>query len=259
MKQLKGALAILIGTTVLTKAPLASDAIGPGDSDSRWILGASAFALNNVYVGEDALLLAAPRLTYNGEHLFLKEGSLNLSFGEQGSFGGGLTLNLDNSFLSDEDEYEDTRELAGLFERDATVEGGFYINHTTDMGRLKLTVVTDLDDKHEGHTASLKYTFDMLAGGWYINPVVGMHWLSNNKVNHHYGVSEAEALPGRAAYQAGSALNLFAGLRARYEFTEHWDISLQSALTYLDSDIRDSSIVDDDYVFQVGATLSYNF
>lgn len=259
MKLLTQALAVTIGSTALAAATLASDAIGPGDSDSRWIVGASVLGLNNLYAGEGGLAFAVPRLTYNGDHLFLKDGSLNLSFGELNKFSGGLIVTLDSSYLSDEDEYEDTRELAGLIERDATVEGGFYVNHTTDMGRLKLTVVSDLGDKHDGETASLKYTFDLMAGDWYINPVVGLRWLSEDKVNHHFGVSTAEATTSRSAYKAGSALNAFAGLRARYEFTEHWDINLETGLTYLDSEIRSSSIVEDDYVYHVGATVSYNF
>jgi hypothetical protein len=30
----------------------ASDAVGPGDSDSRWILGAGAASYNNIFRGE---------------------------------------------------------------------------------------------------------------------------------------------------------------------------------------------------------------
>lgn len=250
---------LAISAAVFAANTQASDAIGPGDSDSRWIVGASVVGQNNIYAGEDGVGYIFPNIVYNGDRFFVKDGTLNLSIGELNNFSGGLTVGVSGSFLSDEDEYEDTEELNGLIERDAAVEGGFYLNHTTDMGRLNLTVVTDLGDEHDGETVSLGYTFDLHAGEWAINPVVRLRWMSDSKVNHHFGVSASEATATRAEYEADSALNVYAGVRARYEFTENWDIGLETGVTYLDSTIQDSSIVEDDLIFQAGVTVSYNF
>lgn len=252
-------IALAISVATFTMSIQASDAIGPGDSDSKWIVGASVVGLNNIYAGEGGLAYVFPNIVYNGDRFFIKNGAMNLFVAEVNGFSGGLTLGLDGSYLSDEDEYEDTDELNGLIERDATVEGGFYLNHTTEMGRLKLTVLTDLADEHDGETVSLGYTFDLNAGGWAINPVVSLRWMSQGKVNHHFGVSASEATATRAVYDTDSALNVYAGVRGRYEFSENWDVSLETGVTYLDSTIRDSSIVEDDSIFHAGITVSYNF
>ncbi|MFK8050948.1 MAG: MipA/OmpV family protein [Halioglobus sp.] len=259
MKAQKLITTLATSAAILSANTQASDAIGPGDSESRWILGASVVAQNNIYAGEDAVGYISPNFVYNGDRFFVKNGTLNLFVAEVNQFSAGLIVGVDGGYLSDEDEYEDTDELEGLIERDATLEGGFYVNHTTDLGRLNLTVVTDLGNEHDGETVSLGYTFDLHAGEWAINPVVKVSWMSDSKVNHHVGVSASEATATRAEYRADSAVNVYAGVRGRYEFTENWDISLETGVTYLDSTIRDSSIVEDDLIYQAGVTVSYNF
>ena len=247
----------------------ASDAIGPGDSDSRWVLGGGVVTFNNIYVGESDMTVLFPNIIYNGERFFIKDGTANLALIQLGAFSTGLIVSPDASFLSDEDEYDDNARLAGLNERDGTLEGGFYVNHTTDLGRLKFVLLTDLGSEHDGQTATLQYTFDFKYGEWFINPVVGVSWISDKKVNHYYGVSAAEAIPAvgvfpvptfvRAEYDGDSAFNAFAGIRARYELTEHWDVNTQAGVTSLGSGIRDSSIVDDDYIYHASVAVSYNF
>jgi len=259
MKNTKSTIALSLSSFFLASSIQAGDAIGPGESDSRWIVGGSVLVQNNIYAGEDTLGYISPNIVYNGDRFFIKNGTMNLFIAQANGFSGGLTLGLDGGYLSDEDEYEDTDELKGLEERDVALEGGFYLNHTSDIGRANLTVLTDLGDEHDGETVSLGYTFDLHAGDWAINPILRVSWMSESKVNHHFGVSAGEATANRAMYEADDAVNFYAGLRARYEFTENWDIGLEAGATYLDSTIRDSSIVEDDTVFQAGVSISYNF
>ena len=139
------------------------------------------------------------------------------------------------------------------------MEGGFYVFHTSDKGRMKFILNTDLGSKHEGQTALLSYTFDLRAGDWYVNPYVGAEWISSGKTDHYYGVSEAEATESRDAYKADSALNLFAGVRGRYELTDHWDVNLNAGFVALGDGIKDSSIVDEDFAYHTTVGINYNF
>lgn len=252
----------LLGLTlaaVVTTPGHASDAIGPGDSDSRWVVGGGAVTFTNIYAGEDTDTTVFPNVAYNGERFFIKDGTVNYSVVQLSPFSIGLTLNGDAGFLVDDDEYEDNTKLAGLKERDATLEGGFYLYHTTDLGRAEFKLVTDLASEHDGQTASVSYTFDLKAGEWSINPTLGAYWISNDKVNHHYGVSAQEVTLTRASYKGGSAFNIYAGVRGRYEFTENWDLNLQAGVSSLDSSIKNSSIVDEDYLYYGSASINYNF
>ena len=258
-----------IGALCLANIGHASDAIGPGDSDSRWVVGGSASTMNNVYVGEDTEGYILPYVEFNGETFWVKNGTFNVSFGQWDSLSGGVTAKLDGGFLSNDDNYEDNEKLAGLEERGYSADGGIYLYHTTDRGRLKLALYTDVGSEHDGHEAIVKYTFDLKAGAWSINPMIGAQWLSDNKVNYFYGVSDAESTPldtfhavptyVREAYKGGAAVNYFAGVRGRYEITDNWDVNLNAGVTRLDSDVTDSSVVEDDYSYCASASFRYNF
>jgi len=252
-------LSMLGVSSALSLQANASDAVGPGDSDSKWVVGAGVVGINNPYSGEGSEAGIIPTLNYNGDRFFIKDGSLNLHLAKSHNFSGGLKVTLDGSFLSDDSDYKDNEKLAGITERDVTVLGGFYVNHDTDMGRLSFSALTDLGDEHGGQTAALKYTFDLHAGNWNINPVLGVQWMSDEVVNHHAGVSANEATTTRAEYHGDATLNAFAGIRARYEITDHWDVNLATGITKLGSEITKSSIVEDDTVSQASLSINYNF
>jgi MipA family protein len=252
-------LSLCIVAASATGSSYASDAIGPGDSDSRWVLGGTAAVYTNIYAGEDNEGVLFPNFIYNGDRFFVKNQSLNLAIAKMDQLSGGLTIRPDGSYLSDDDEYDDNVLLDGLIERDGTIEGGFYVFHTTDMGRLSLVVLTDLASEHDGETLNVKYTFDLKYGGWYVNPSVGFTVISDDKINHLYGVSLAEQTQIRNAYEGDTAFNAFAGIRGRYEFTENWDLNLETGVVRLDSTIRNSPIVDEDYFYHASAAVSYNF
>lgn len=259
MKTSIQSIALAVASYAFVGSAFANDAVGPGDSDSRWVAGGSTSLSSNIYAGEKDENSLSPNIRYNGDRFFVKDGTLNVSIMTKDDFSFGLTAAPSGSFLSEEKEYRNNEKLAGLEERGYTVEAGFYVNHTTDLGRLNFTFVSDLGNEHDGQTALVSYTFDLRAGGWYINPVVGAAWLSGDKADYLFGVSEAEATDSREAYDADSSLSVFAGVRGRYELTKNWDVELSAGYVALADEISDSSIVDDDYAYSTSVGINYNF
>ncbi|GHA03108.1 hypothetical protein GCM10008090_10080 [Arenicella chitinivorans] len=237
----------------------AGDAIGPGDSNSKWVVGATLGAFSNPYSGEDDDAWISPNLRYNGERIFYQDGSLNVHITRSNGFSAGLKFALDAGFLLDSDDYKKNEKLAGLNERDGTILGGIYVNHDTDLGRLSFNVLTDAGNEHDGRSALIKYTFDLKAGDWNINPELGAQWLSADYVNHYVGVSESEATTTRPEFSADDTFVAFAGIRARYEFTENWDINVETGVSKLGSEFKDSPILDEDVVYQASIGINYNF
>lgn len=235
------------------------DAVGPGDNDSRWMVSGTGVRVDSLYAGEDDDNALLPVLQYRGDKFFTDNGTLNYNLGQVNQFTFGLTAGYSTSLLADSTEYADNPFLAGLNERDGSFEGGFYINHTTDLGRFHFSVVNDLEGEHDGQSAVAKYTFNFKAGDWAINPTLGAAWMSDKKANHLYGVSGSEALEFRPAYDAGPATNLFAGIRARYAINDRWDFSAETGVTRWSSNITDSSIVGEDTTHYSAVSLSYNF
>jgi hypothetical protein len=139
------------------------------------------------------------------------------------------------------------------------IEGGFYVNHTTDLGRFRFSLLTDMGSEHDGQRATASYTFDLHAGNWNINPSIGAQWMSSGIVDHYYGVSSIESTTTRAAYKGSSAVNLFAGVRAKYEISDRWDFNASTGFTRLNDNITSSSIVDDDYGYHGNLSMNYKF
>lgn len=61
---------------------VAGDAVGPGDSDSKFVLGAGAVSYTNIYAGEESEESLWLNFRYNGERFFIKDGTFNLHFTE---------------------------------------------------------------------------------------------------------------------------------------------------------------------------------
>ncbi len=249
----------LMTVSLCSISSMASDAIAPGDSDSKWVVGGQIGTISNPYAGEDTVGFILPNVEYRGENFFVKDGHIAYKLFGTSGFSGGITLTGRGSFLYDDDEYEDNRALAGLKEKDGTLDAGFYLLHKSSLGRLKVTVLDEITGEHNGQSADINYIFDFKIYKWYVNPVIGLAWSSSNSVDHFYGVSEDEETATRAAYEGDDTIDLYTGIRGRYEFTQHWDINLAAVYVNLGSGITDSSIVDEDELFISSVGASYNF
>ena len=236
-----------------------SDAIGPGDSDSKWVLGAYAGNASEVYAGEGDTGFITPNIEYRGEYFFVSDGDIGFNLFRYNGFSTGLLLTGEATVLIDEDDYDDNAELAGLEERDLTLDAGLYFQYTTDMGQAKLVMTDEVTGEHGGQSAYANYTFDLKYQGINLNPVVGVAWSSADTVNHLFGVSSAESTATRDAYKGHSAVSLFTGLRARYEITKNWDVDFETLYIRLGDGIKDSSIVDKDDVVVTALGFNYNF
>ncbi|MBB1486816.1 MipA/OmpV family protein [Oceanospirillum sediminis] len=252
-------IAALLSFNALADSHAISDGMKPGDSDSKWVLGGSVGTFNNPLAGEDTEYFVAPNIEYRGERFFLKDGQAGVSLYQQPAYSIGLLLTANGSLLADKDDYKDNVRLAGLKERDGTLDAGVYFIHRSDAGRLKMTLMDEITNEHSGMTADVNYVFDMKMEGWSVNPIVGATWLSSATVDHFFGVGESEVNEHRKAYQGDSALNLYAGVRGRYEVTENWDVTAEATYVHLGAGIKDSSIVEDDYVLVSSVGVNYNF
>jgi|GEM_PF-859764 len=261
----------LVQTTLMvaTLAPLSvyadtaqkniSDAIGPGDSDSTWVLGAYAGTVTAPYVDEESEDFIAPNIEYRGEYFFISKDGIGFNLLRYDNLSVGMLLTGQDSLLSDDDDYDDNKTLLGLKERDSTLDAGIYIQHTTPMGQLKLVMLDEVTGEHNGQSARVDYTFDMKYKGININPLVGVAWTSADMVDHFFGVSTEEANADRAAYEGKNTTSFYTGVRARYEITENWDVEIGTAYINLGSGIKDSSITEKNDVFVSSLGFNYNF
>ncbi len=237
----------------------ASDGLSPGDSQSKWIVSGYAVSLNNIYEGEDDMTLVLPNVEYRGERFFIKDGDLGVRLYSPGDVSLGVILTGRASFLNDNGEYKDNAKLAGLQERESSAEAGMYFIHNSNLGQLKVKLLDEISDKHNGQRADVNYVFDLSHNGWRINPSIGATWESKDMNNYYYGVSANEANAQRAQYTATSSTSVKTAINARYAMNDNWDLHLGAGYTLLGDGISDSSIVQDNEIVHAVMGATYNF
>ncbi|OUS32394.1 hypothetical protein A9Q99_00980 [Gammaproteobacteria bacterium 45_16_T64] len=260
MKLIATISAVLAPTLTIATEDRVSDAIGPGDSKSKWVVGGTIGAIENPFLNEDSTEgFVIPNIEYRGERFFAKDGELGLTLLRNNGVSTGILLTGKGSFLSDDDNYDNNEKLAGIEERDPTLNAGFYVMHSSNIGRLKIAALDEITGEHAGMSFDAHYVFDIPLNRWNINPMIGVNWMSAQEVDHFFGVSESEATTDRTAYEGDAATNVYAGVRGRYEITNHWDLNLNAHYIKLGDGITDSSIIEKDEIFVSSIGVNYNF
>ena len=251
----------LTATNVLAQDKLISDAVKPGDTDSKWLAGVTLGGVENPFVGEEdkGIGYANINLEYRGEKLFLGQDGLGYNLMRNRGFSTGIILSGKMSYLHDEDWYEDNEVLADLDERQGTLDVGLYMIHNTRVGQLRLRALEEVSGQHKGHSVDATYIFDYKVQGWRINPYVTLAYESADTVDYFYGVSAGEANAQRVAYVGEAAVNVTAGINARYQLTQNWELGVGTSITKLGEGIADSSLIEDDTLYSASLTANYNF
>jgi len=251
----------LVSTGALAKQKLVSDALMPGDSDSKWVAGLTVGGMENPLAGDDkdAIGLADINLEYRGETLFLAQDGIGVNLLRYKSTSTGLILSGKTGFLYNDDMYDDIDLLKNVKEREMTADLGMYVIHNMDMGQLRVRAMEEISGKHKGHSADATFIANFNSGEWRINPFVSVAYESKELVEHFYGISADEVTTDLAAYDGDDSVNVSAGINARYNLTANWELGLGASITKLGEGISDSDLIKDDVLYSAAITANYNF
>ena len=210
------------------------------DPGSGWIFGAGLAVTDPGYVGYNRQYTPVPLVFYHYGRFFfagISAGYL-LSNGEHYRFSLVATPEFNRLSASD------SPQLTGIQSRQPTLDGGVALDLFGDWGKLNFSVFHDLLDRNNGAGADLGYHYPIPLGDWTLTPGAGVHWESAKLTNYYYGVSAAEAIPGRPAYSPGPADNPYAEVALSTRMSEHWSFRGSLRYTRFSSAIHDSPIVD---------------
>jgi MipA family protein len=154
----------------------------------------------------------------------------------------------DSDFLDGMGDRDDTF-MAGLALQ-AELPGGFDISAGYDH---------DVLDTIGGGSAQAGISKSFAVGVARITPEIGVHWLSEDLARHDYGVPADRATAERPAYELDGVFSLQAGLGLFFELTDSLVFLVNGQAEFLDEDVTDSPIVEDDIVFSGFSALNYLF
>ncbi len=210
-------------------------------------VGGGAIISSQPYVGTDARVYPLPLFTYEGRKLYFR-----------GIMGGYWLYSFDGLSVGPVirprfegyDEH-DSSELRGMDDREWSIDGGLGVSWLTSIGLFGVTFVTDMLGRHNGQELDLSYTILFKWGGFDFIPSLGVRWKSENLVDYYYGVNDDEirfdGAVSRASYDGNDAVNPYLQLAVRRKLSDRWSLLGAVQYEWLDSEITDSPIVDDDY------------
>ena len=194
-----------------------------------------------------------PMILYEGRFLYAHGTSLGVHLYRNEFFSADILAR----YRFDQLDPNSSTYLEGLEKREQTVDAGLSFTLKGAFGSLKLEWVTDTLNKHNGEEVDLTYRYRIDEGRWMYSPFLSFIYQDEQLSNYYYGVSEAEAVPGRPAYLPGSATFFRMGLNTSYKLTTRWLLYANVAFESLDIVQRNSPIVEKDFLASAFVGASY--
>ncbi len=249
--------AIVFGIVLAVAAGAPAAETQPEDQarETEWFVGAGAIVVSKPHTGVASKAYAVPLLGYEGERLYLRGvmGGYRLFKGERWSLGPVLRPRFEGY------DATDSASLAGMDDRDPSLDAGAEWSWRADWGLITVSLVTDVLGTHHGQELELSYTAMFPYAGFDFIPSAAVHWRTSNLVDYYYGVRPEEADVNRLAYEPDDTISPAVRLMVRRKLSEKWSALGVAQYEWFGSEITDSPIVEDDYVVSFMLGLTYNF
>lgn len=138
--------------------------------------------------------------------------------------------------------------FAGMARRKPSLLLGAGTKFATPVGQVWLEAGADVTGNSKGYRSEIglgwRIPTSSLAGNWTLSPYVSAQVNSARLADYYYGVTAAEAIANRPAYQAGVTTNFNIGLSASTDLTSNLSLVLGARYRAYGSGIRQSPLMD---------------
>ncbi len=183
-----------------------------------------------------------PLYLYEGERFFLNADRAGLKLVDEDEHRLDLFLGRRLEGFP-EDEMPDS--LDGMDVRNTGVDLGLGWRYSQPWGNVRTLLMRDVGGISDGTELVVGYSRDWSSGRWTLRPDLSVSWRDSKLNNYYYGVKPHEATPDRPAYAPGSGVNVSLGLYGSYRILDNWRLLGGVSVTSLDSDARNSPIIED--------------
>lgn len=239
------AIFVLVGLTL----------VATGSNAGEWGLGVGIAAQQPPQEGADNQVVALPFPSYQGERLSLDFASIAYALAKTDGF----QFAIEGQLRFDGYDPDESKALAGLEERDVTLDAGFSVTTGDEWGVASLKVMADVLGVHKGYEISASYQYPMQFDRWTVVPGIKASWPSDELVRYYYGVRLDEATADRPAYSGRSVMNASAAINTAYQLTDSWEIIGGAEYTHLGDGITDSPIIAKDHEVIMYSAIVYHF
>jgi outer membrane protein len=205
-----------------------------------WSFGLMTIVRDTPYAQADNDTLVVPLIQYEGERAYFRGLSLGWRLQQEGP----VQVDLIARARLDGFEAKDSPVFEGMATRQRSVEVGASASTALGPGRIEFAAFTDAMARSGGQELDLMWRGDFRRGPLRLQPEAGLRWQSSDLVDYYFGVRPEEAIAGRPAYRAGSALVPRLALSGLMPLSGNWSVFARLSVDRLPSSIEDSPLVD---------------
>ncbi|MGJ5666019.1 MipA/OmpV family protein [Morganella morganii] len=228
-----------------------------GNND-RWSVGVGSVAELYPYKGLGSDLTVVPVFNYNGDVFFVRGAMVGLYLWDTPV--DTLAININYSPLHFKPRDSNDEKLKCLNNRRSTAMAGITYNYNAPWGILRTSVSADILNKNNGVIADASYSYMFSMNELTLTPGIGIGWKDKRFNNYYYGVSVNEAQKsGLENYDVGSGISPFIEFSASYNIYNNWNLFITGRYSKIDSDIRNSPMVDKSYSGFAFTGIIYSF
>jgi outer membrane protein len=205
-----------------------------------WTVGGAAYSGSSAYGAGTSTKLAVPGGIYVDDQVMYLGDRIFYTFGKQGpvSFFGRLRVRLGNLDPADSPDW------TGLRARKGQLEAGLGAVIVSPVGLWTTRYSSDVSGRSRGTEVLVNWAAPVVGERWLVMPGIGAVWRGQRLANYYFGgVSEAEAAPGRPAYDVGNAWSLVPSLVASYRIDPQWIIGAVLSYERFPSAIANSPLI----------------
>ncbi len=223
----------------------------------EFTLGAGVYTSKSEYKGFKDESGAMPLIEYQGEGWSIGASGVTVDLydNEQSPLSVSALLNSAGSGFDD----DDSDAFSGMKKRKASIDLGLQLGYEVGPGAIEASLLADVSSTHKGYVFDMNYSQSMPLMGGFFQPAAGFEILSEDFTDYYYGVKANEATATRAAYKADTAINPYLAYNFVYPVNDKLKVIHGSSIKKLDSDIKDSSIVDRSTTWNTFIGVGYTF
>lgn len=231
------------------------------ESKQKVTLGLGAYAQTQPYKDVDTILLPSPVVFFDNGLFYMRwsRGGIYFYGDKSDDFSWGF------SFTAQPRVYgyksSDSPYLIGMDERKNTLEGGLAFSAQKEDLYIEVMALTDVLDRYESWLVKTEFGDKYTAGNFSFYPSMIISYQSSDFMDYYYGVKESEVNLGlnRTQYTADAGFQIGAQTYIKYPLTNEWAILLNLRADLLPSSVKDSPIVENNYIYSGLASVIYTF
>ncbi|MCX8955893.1 MipA/OmpV family protein [Erwinia psidii] len=221
-------------------------------------LGASVIYSQSPYKGGEGRYFPLPIINYEGDSVYFR--SVQAGYYLWKDRQDQLSLTVMGSPQGFDTDHTDDNQLKKLDNRHMTLMAGLDYRHIADWGMVRTSLVGDALGNSNGYQWDVAWLYRFQMGNFSLTPGLGVVYSSAKQNNYYYGISKQESRRSSlASYDAGDSWDPYLEMTASWSLTPRWNATLSGRYTHPGSAVKDSPMVNNDFLLSVWTGVSYTF